>query len=64
MEQIIITNTIVYMKKLFYLMPVTDVISLAPMQETLQTSSVNLIMIEGADVTFETEATFDSFFGS
>ena len=52
------------MRKQTYLEPAVHVLLLAPMQEKLQTSSVNLIMIEGADVTFETEATFDSFFGS
>lgn len=53
------------MKKQHYQEPVTEVLSLAPMQETLQGGSeIDLLMIEGADVTFETEATFDSFFGS
>lgn len=52
------------MTKKPYVRPVTEVLSLAPIKETMQTNSVNLIMIEGADVTFETEATFDSFFGS
>ena len=51
------------MQKDIYQTPVLEVIKLAPMQETLQTTSVNLLMIEGADVTFETEATFESFFG-
>lgn len=52
------------MIKKVYQKPAADVLLLAPMQETLQTTSVNLMMIEGADVTFETEATFDSYFGS
>ncbi len=53
------------MKKQTYLEPAVQVLSLAPMQETLQGGSeVDLLLIEGADVTFETEATFDSFFGS
>ena len=52
------------MIKQTYLEPAVQVLSLAPMQETLQTTSFNVMMIEGADVTFFEEATFDSFFGS
>ena len=52
------------MKKQTYLEPAVQVLSLAPMQETLQTTSVNMLMIEGADVTFVDETTFDAYFGS
>jgi len=53
------------MKKQTYLEPAVQVFSLGTMQETLQaTSDVNVMMIEGADVTFETSESFDSFFGS
>ncbi len=51
------------MYKQHYEKPAVSVLSLAPMQETLQTTSINMLMIEGADVTFETETTFDAYFG-
>ncbi len=46
-----------------YLEPATEVMSLDSIQETMQSTS-QLMMIQGADVTFETSSDFDSFFGN
>lgn len=53
------------MKKLFYLMPVTDVISLAPMQETLQTTSITMgvapSLMMGVDLDAPSDLSTDSY---
>lgn len=47
--------------KLVYQSPEMDVISLATIQETMQSASANAV---GPNVTFSSESDFDSYFGS
>ena len=54
------------MKKQSYLEPAVQVLSLAPMQETLQTTSFNVMMIGGTnlDAPVEiSESDFNTIFG-
>lgn len=54
------------MRKQTYLEPAVQVLSLAPMQETLQTTSVNMLMIGGTDLDAPveiSESDFNSIFG-
>lgn len=52
------------MKKQTYLEPAVQVLSLAPMQETLQTMSVDVMAVGAVDLSspVEIEGTWDSLF--